>query len=124
MENSKVTLKDVINYEPEKYLSDDEVTIIRNTFKGNPTLMRVLRKIMIPTMADPNLPIEELSSDFYFAAKDWSQIPADEAKILMVARQEALQFIIGGLIKLNVIANVNEESEEEKQKRQKADSAK
>lgn len=124
MENTKATLKDVINYAPENYLSDDELALIRSTFNGNEKLFKVLRKVFIPTMADPELPIENLGNDVWFAGRVWSQIPAEEAKILAVARQETLEYIIGGLIKLKVIANQKEESEEEKEARRKKDSSK
>lgn len=120
----KATLKDIINYEPEEYLSRGELELIQNTFRGNKELMKVLRKVMIPTIYDPELPIEQLAHDFYFSKTQWSQIPADEAKILAVARQEALEFIIGGLIKLNVIANEKQELPEDKETREKKDSTK
>lgn len=122
--SEKATLQDILNYEPKQYLTDKEISLIRNTFKGNEALIHVIRKIMIPTMADPELPIEEMASDVYFANTQWSQIPADEAKILVTARQEALQFIIGGLIKLKVISNIKEETPEEIKARQKKDSVK
>lgn len=120
----KATLKDILNYTPEEYLSDEENKLIQNTFRGNPLLMKVIRKIMIPTMADPELPIEMLGGDVFFSKTVWSQIPADEAKILAVARQEALEFIIGGLIKINVIAHSTEKTEEEIDKQRKKDSLK
>lgn len=101
----RATLRDVINYEPEQYLSDEEIKLIQATFRGNNQLFKILRKVMAPTISDPELPIEQMGNDFYFSAREWAQIPAEEAKILIAARQDALQFIFGGLIKLKVIAN-------------------
>lgn len=119
----RASLRDVINYKPEQYLSDDEVKSIQSTFKNNPKLIGVLRKVMIPTIADPSLPIEEVSGDV-FLNRDWAAIPADEAKILTVARQDAVKFIIGGLIKLQVIANQSVETPMEAAIRRSKDSSK
>lgn len=100
----RATLKDVINYEPAQYLSQDEMDWIQSVFK-DPRAIKIVRKLLIPTINDPELPIEQLGNDAWFAGRQWEQIPAEEAKVLMCARQDALQFIMGGLIKLTVIAN-------------------
>lgn len=100
----RVRLADVIGYDPQKYLQDDEVALIQQYFKGDSHLIKILRKIFIPTLNDEQLPIEQMGQDAWMT-RNWDQIPADEAKILMVARQDALKFIIGGLINLKVIAN-------------------
>ncbi|RJQ33887.1 hypothetical protein C4568_03740 [Candidatus Parcubacteria bacterium] len=120
----RATLKDVLNYEPDKYLADDEVALIQNAIKYNPTLLKVLRKILLPTYKDIELPNEELESDIFNQGRVWAQIPAEEAKILAVARQDAIAFVMNGLVKLRVIAGLEEESEESKAERRKKDSAK
>jgi hypothetical protein len=124
MSNEKTTLSDIINYDPDTYLSLDELALIRSTFKDNPRLLKVLRKLMVPSVGNPELPVEEMGNDAWIAMRDWSQIPADEAKILMVARQEALKFIFGGMIKLKMIANSSDESPMSAQLRRKQDSTK
>lgn len=124
MSNEKATLSDIINYDPDTYLSLDELALIRSTFKDNPRLLKVLRKLMVPSVGNPELPVEEMGNDAWIAMRDWSQIPADEAKILMVARQEALKFIFGGMIKLKMIANSSDESPMSAQLRRKQDSTK
>lgn len=124
MSNEKTTLSDIINYDPDTYLSLDELALIRSTFKDNPRLIKVLRKLMVPSVGNPELPVEEMGNDAWIAMRDWSQIPADEAKILMVARQEALKFIFGGMIKLKMIANSSDESPMSAQLRRKQDSTK
>lgn len=124
MSNEKTTLSDIINYDPDTYLSLDELALIRSTFKDNPRLLKVLRKLMVPSVGNPELPVEEMGNDAWIAMRDWSQIPADEAKILMVARQEALKFIFGGIIKIKMIANSSDESPMSAQLRRKQDSTK
>ena len=99
------TLADIINYEPDKYITDDEMSLVRSTFKGNDRLIKVIRKIMLPTTLDPELPIEQMRDDAWMASLDFSQMPVDQVKALVVARQDAIKFILGGLIKLKLMAN-------------------
>ena len=122
--SEKATLKDIINYEPEDYLSKDEIDLIQRTFKGNPLLIKVLRKIFMPTAFDPELPIEQMGQDSWMVDKDWSAMPMEEAKALIVARNDTIKFILGGLVKLNVIAHSTEETPAEALERAAKDSAK
>lgn len=110
-EQDPVSLREVTGYTAEKYLSDEETALIRNTFKYNPQLLNIIRKIMLPTMSDPALPIEEVGRDAWLAGKKWDEIPADEAKSLIVARQDTIKFVLGGLIALKQIASQNEETD-------------
>ena len=103
-------LKDVLPYDPETYLSKDEVALIQNTFKGNEQLIKVLRKIFLPTVFDPELPIEEIGGDVWMANFDFTQMQSAEIKPLVLGRQDAIKFVIGGLIKLKVLANTTEMS--------------
>jgi hypothetical protein len=84
-------------------------------------LIQIIRKILIPTITDASLPIEEVSSDV-LSNHNWAAMPADEAKILIVARQDAIKFVIGGLIKLQVIANQKIEDAMESALRRSKDS--
>lgn len=124
MSNEKATLRDVLNYDPEQYLSDDEVALIKSTFKENKRLLTVLRKVLLPTISDPSLPVEEMGHDAYLAGVDWAQIPVDQIKPIILARSEAIKFVMGALIKLKVIANSSDESPYQQQLRRKQDSAK
>lgn len=123
-EKKRVTLSDILNYEADTYLNANDIELIRSTFKDNPRLLRVLRKVLLPSIGDPEMPMEELGSDAWMAMREWDQIPADEAKIMMVSRQDALKFIAGGLIKIKIIANQAVESPEAKKLRMMKDSSK
>ncbi len=116
-------MSDVINYAPEQYLTDAEITVIQATFKNNPFLINVLRKILVPSIYDAQTPIEHFGKDALNAGREWASIPAEEAKILVVARQDALAFIIGGLMHLKTIANQKVETADEASERQLKDSA-
>jgi len=124
MEQEPASLREVINYTADKYITDEETQLIKATFKYNPQLLNVLRKIMLPTMSDPNLPIEEIGRDAWLVGKQWDTIPAEEAKILAVARQDTIKFVIGGLIALKNIASQEEETPEEKKIRAAKNSSK
>jgi len=121
-EPQKASLKDVLNYEPEQYLSGEELSLLRSTFKNNPRLIALLRKLLVPTISDPSLPIEQMGDDAFSAGLDWKNIPADEAKIIATARQEAIKFIFGGLIKIKIIASSDDENPMEAALRRSKDS--
>jgi len=122
-QNSKARLQDIVPYSLDTYFSQDEIDLIRSTFKNNPRLMKLLRKVFIPTIHDPELPIEEISGDVWLAGKDWDAIPVDEVKSLVVARADAVKFVVGGLIKLKVLAHQEDENAEKAALRRKVDSA-
>lgn len=122
--DEKATLKDVLNYEPEQYITKDELALIKATFGGNEKLLQILRKVLIPTITDGGLPIEDFAKDSFIVDKDWSMIPIAEVKSLIVARQDAIKFIFGGLIKLKVMANNKSETEAEEIARRTKDSTK
>lgn len=124
MDNKPANLKDVLPYDPETYLSSDEVKLVQNTFRGNEKLIKVLRKIFLPTAFDPELPIEEIGGDVWMANFDFTQMQSTEVKPLVLGRQDAIKFVIGGLIKLKVIANQTEMSEIELAYKRSKDSAK
>jgi len=124
MENTPASLKDVLPYSPDAYLTQDEMTLLRNTFRGNEKLIKILRKIFLPTALDPELPIEEIGGDVWMANFDFTQMQSSEIKPLVLGRQDAIKFVIGGLIKLKVLANQVEETAMEAAYRRSKDSAK
>jgi len=124
MSSEKVRLKDVLGYEADTYLTQEEVDLIRNTFKYNPKLFNILRKILIPNVSDQSLPIEEFGKDVYMIGLDFQSMQVDELKAILLGRQEAIKFIHGGLISLKNIASQDEESDQEKALRDKKNSTK
>lgn len=119
----KTGVDDVIGYKGESYYSPEELTLLRNTF-SDPKMVALLRKVFLPTFNDATLPIEQVGKDYLMIGRNWDAIPAEEAKILVVARQEAAKFIIGGLIELKQIASSKDETELEKAYRRSKDSTK
>lgn len=123
MAEKNVTLKDLLQYEPETYLSEEEVAWIRSTFKGNNKAIHILRKCFMPTAVD--LPIEQLMEDLWFKGGfDPASVPDEHLKPLIVARQDVIKFVMGGLINLKQIANMPVESPLNAQLRKEKDSTK
>lgn len=116
-------LQDILNYDVDAYFNHMELRLIREVFK-NPMVIDVIRKAMLPSVGDPKLPIEELGSDVWLMGRDYGSIPEHEIKSIVVARQEAIKFVMGGLIKLKVMANSKEETESARAARQEKDSVK
>lgn len=121
-EPQKARLQDVLNYEPDTYFSADEIALIQSTFRDK-KVMKVLRKAFLPSVGDPELPLEEMGNDFWLTGRDYSAIPDGEIKPIVLARQETLKYIMGGLIKLKMIANGQAVSADALAARRKKDSA-
>ena len=121
---SNVKLEDVLHYTPESYFSEDEMTLVRNTFNGatGNRLLKVIRKIMLPTIADPDLPIEEINKDVSLSGIDMMGLAAEHLKPIVLARQESIKFVIGGLIMLKQMANIKEETPANRAARRAKDS--
>ncbi len=116
------TLKELLNYEPDQYITDAEVEMIRNTCK--PEFIRLLRKVLIPTVFDGDIPIENQGLDVYMQGFKWESIAAEHALPLILARQDVIKFILGGLTKLKSIAASKVETAMEAALRRSQDSTK
>lgn len=120
----KATLKDVISYEPDKYLSDEDVAVIKSNVKGNKKFIKALRKVFLPTLSDAELPVEDFGKDMWFAGVDFSQLSRDEIQQRVIARMESIKFVMQGLIWLQQIAHMTEETPMEAALRRSQDSNK
>jgi len=124
------TLNDLLNYKPETYLSEEDVELLRNTFGGNNQLVNVLRKLLLPSIGDSALPVEEMGTDIWLTMgakgpQDWGAMDPVHAQALIIARQDAIKFIAGGLVKLKLLANQpKDESALNRAVRREKDSAK
>lgn len=118
------TLNELLPYTPDTYLTPEEVKELQSVFKGNEKLIKTLRKLFLPTAYDPELPIEEMMGDAWMVDKDFSQMQGAEIKPIVLARQDAIKFILGGLIKLKVIANTADATPMEEAYRRSKDSTK
>ena len=122
-EKTNSGIRDVVNYTPAEYFSETEISLIQATF-GNPAVVAVLRKVLLPTIADPSMPIEDFDKDIFMQSRDYGAMAAEETKAIVLGRQEAIKFIMGGLIKLKVMAAAKVETKEEAAARKAKDSSK
>lgn len=122
----KTKLEDIIQYTAREYYSPEDIALVRATFNG-PTgekLLQLIRKVMLPTISDPALPVEQLGMDMFMGQVNFAQMPADEAKAAAMGLQLGVKAVMGGIMQLKQIANVKEESEQEKAARLAANSSK
>lgn len=122
----RATLDDIITYTPDQYFSDEELALIRNAFNGaaGSRLFKIIRKVMLPSISDPELPIEEMGRDMFMAQLDFKSMPAEEVKPAAMGLQLAAKAVLGGLVQLRTLANVKEETPANRAERRAKDSDK
>lgn len=121
---STLSTEDILGETMETYLTVEDAKIIRDAFKGNKKLLRAIQKVFIATIQDPDMVPESLNEDFWMSGKQWDNIPVEEIKALVVARQDTIKHVMGGLIRIKAISNVQDENAFETMQRRKKDSAK
>lgn len=126
MTNKKPELSDIISYTPETYFTEEELSLIRSTFNGpqGARLLKVIRKALLPTVSDPDLPVEELAKDMFMSAVDFRMMQDNEVKPTVMGLQLSVKLIAGAIMQLKSIANIKEETELERQARMRKNSAK
>lgn len=107
--------------ENQSRFTEDELRLIRDTFKNNDPLLRLMGKFFCPPL-DPQAP-PGMMFDIYM------QIPADQMTDTDVARNvRARNLLINHLnmrlMELQILAGRKEETEKEKEERLRKDSLK
>lgn len=125
-DSNKAELEDIISYTPETYFSEQELELIRSAFNGpnGRRLLKVIRKALLPTISDPELPVEEMAKDMFMAGVDFRQMQNDEAKSVAMGLQLSVKLIAGALMQLSNIANIAPEDEKKRMAREAKDSLK
>ena len=124
MDNKNLELKDIINYTPKTYITKEELNWVKSTFGGedNKGLM-IIRKFLLPSLRDPELPVEEMDKDIWMKF-DFLSMSVNEVKDIAASIQVATKLVAGALIDLTRAANQVEETEMEAAYRRSKDSAK
>lgn len=112
------------NYKAPERITEEETRMIRATFKDNDVLLNVLKKIMIPQYSDPENPFEFTGADAFNMGREWANMPNEEVKALVVARQDTINWIAGALTWLKIQASETEKSPDEVEARRAKDSTK
>lgn len=122
----QASLKDIVGYTPDSYFSEEEVSLIQQVFGGvtGKKMLKIVRKVLIPTLLDPELPVEEVAGDPWMALTKFDQMPVEQVKAVVMGRQEAMKYALGALVKLTQIANSKPLSPAEKASARAKNSAK
>ena len=107
--------------EKEMRITPDEVKIIRDIFRGNDRLLKLLRKIFLPEY-DPKAPLGQ-TVDLWMGIQTDGKTDAEIARNTLV-REQLIKHVESQLIQLNFLAQSEEETSEEKAVREKKNSNK
>lgn len=102
-------------------LSEAEISLIKNTFKGNEPLLIAMRKVFLPTY-DVNSPIGD-QQDLWMNVEIDGKTP-DEAMLNIKARALFMAHMEGGLTKLKTVAEAATITAEQAKEALKKDSNK
>lgn len=102
-------------------INEDEMRLIRATFKDNEPLLRLMRKMFLPEI-DPSAPIGQMI-DLWMTV-DIKEMSPEEAIINIKARNTLITHLDQQLMSLKLIANTEPMSQDEAVAKVKADSTK
>lgn len=101
--------------------TEDELLLIRDTFKDNEPLLKVLRKVFLPEY-DPTAPLGQIVD--LWSTVDMKGMTPEAAWIHFTARGDLIKHVESQLLQLQGLSNMVLESPEDKAKRLKKDSSK
>lgn len=89
--------------------TDAELSILKNTFKGNEDLLKLLRKVFLPEL-DPDAPLGN-QVDLWMTVKI-DDIPTDQAIINLKARNSLIHHIEQQLLQIRILSELSTTPEE------------
>lgn len=101
-------------------LTEDELALIKTAFGGNERLIKLLRKIFLPTY-DPLAPLGQ-TIDLWLAMSDLKTMPPMQAYELIMARNMVIGHVESQLDMLRFFAEKKTETPEESALREKKNS--
>ena len=115
--------KKELNYSVPLLFSKEDVAQLKALYGGQDNKnMELLRRIFLPSLFDPTVPVEYGANDMWMD-RDFAQIPNEEVKSIVLARQELIKWVTGTLVRIRQMANQpDEESSADREKRLKANS--
>lgn len=121
---SPIQRKPPVKYEPTgQFITEADKLLLREHFKDNIALLKVIKKVLFPSYADEDHPLE-FTDDAFTRSIKWETVATEEAKSIMLARQLAIEWFGGGLAQLYSIAQQSDETAEELEVKRAKDSAK
>lgn len=110
-----------INYQVRDRITEEDKEILRVAF-GNEKVFDILKKIIIPSYSDESTPFEMTGADVWLMGRDWSSMPVEEIKALVVAREDTIKYFGGALTYIKTIVNDTQETPENREARRAKDS--
>jgi hypothetical protein len=101
--------------------TENELAIIRNTFKGNPELLLLMRKVFLPEL-DPKAPLGQMID--LWMSLPVKEMTAQEAQVNILARNSLIMHVEQQLLQLNVLAEMPNMTVEELLEKHEKDSSK
>lgn len=106
--------------------TDEELQLIKDHFADNEPLLKLLRKVLLPSVTDSAAQIGGLTSDVFLHpdldVKNYAS--AEQALIGIQAHSKALQHVSQSLFSLKMLAGQKKETVGETKKRLEQDSSK
>lgn len=101
--------------------TEEEVKIIRDTFKDNEKLLKLLRKVFLPEI-DPDAPLGQII-DLWMTVP-LKEMSSEDARINILARNSLIMHLEQQLIQLKILSEIGEENVAEFLEKKKKDSMK
>jgi hypothetical protein len=120
---SKEEIENTLGYSLPLRITEEEKELIRHTFKGNDELFKLLKKMFLPSATNPETPIEYVDTDLMMDI-NWADVPNEQVKSIVLAKQYAIRMVRGAIMQLKVFANEKIETYEELQTKAKKNSSK
>lgn len=99
----------------------EEIDLLKNTFRNNEKLLKVLRKVFLPEL-DPNAPLGQMI-DLWMAMNP-AELTPDVAYVNIKARNQLIAHVEQQLMQIDFLANMAEEDPVAKAERKAKDTAK
>jgi hypothetical protein len=101
--------------------TEQELSLIKNTFKGNDELLKVMRKVFLPEI-DPDAPVGQVI-DLWLTVQISDKTP-EQAYAQLLARNTLISHLDQQLLQLKMLSEMGDETPEEALSRLKKNSSK
>lgn len=103
--------------------SEEELTLLKATFKDNEKLLKLLRKVFLPQY-DPYAPFGQTVDSLWMGLDQLSQMVPQDRETMILTQIRLNNHIERQLMQLDALAKLKNETEEEEKARLEKDSTK
>lgn len=105
----------------EMRITEEEIALLKSTFRDNERLLKVLRKIFLPEIQSDAPLGQNIDLWMTVPVKDYTP---EQVMINMLARNQLIQHLENSLIQINTLANTDAKTPEELEEARKKNSNK